>query len=84
MDNPVNDIVSRAVGRRYDEWAAEHPSLASVIDPVELSQQTAERLRETPAYWQAVNEYPHSRNELALLSRLLDLAGPILKTILGG
>jgi len=84
MDNPVNDIVSRAVGQRYDEWALEHPSLASVIDRMELSLQAAERLRETPAYWQAVNEYHQSRSELALLTRLLDLAGPVLRGILGG
>jgi len=84
MDNYVNDIVSRAVGQQYEQWAAEHPSLASVIDHVELSQQTAERLRETPAYWQAVNEYHTSRNELTLLNRLLELAGPVLRGILGG
>ncbi|MCL2700651.1 MAG: hypothetical protein FWE88_03030 [Phycisphaerae bacterium] len=82
MDNQLNDIVSRAVGQRYDEWATQHPSLASVIDHVELSQQTAERLRETPAYWQAVNEYHTSRNELNFLTRLLDLAGPVLRDIL--
>jgi len=84
MDNQINDLVSRAVGRQYELWAAEHPSLASVIDHVELSQQTAERLRETPAYWQAVNEFHTSRNELALLNRLLELTGPILRGILGG
>jgi len=84
MNKPIDDIVSRAVGQRYDEWAAEHPSLAGVIDHMELSQQTAERLRETPAYWQAVNEYRQSRNEQTLLARLLDLAGPVLKAILGG
>ena len=83
MDN-VNNIVSQAVGRRYDEWAAEHPSLAGVIDRMELSLQTAERLRETPAYWEAVNAYHQSRSELALLNRLLELAGPILRGILGG
>jgi len=84
MDSPIHDIVSRAVGQRYEEWAAEHPSLASVIDHVELSQQTAERLRETPAYWQAVNEFHTSRNELIFLNRLLDLTAPVLRGILGG
>ena len=82
VDETVEQVIVRAVQRAYDAWALEHPSLASVIDRITLTRQTVEPLRQTPEYQQAVDAYHRSRNELDFLNRLIELAGPILQTIL--
>lgn len=85
MENEsVQQLVVRAVQQSYDVWAQSHPCLASVIDRIELTQQAVESLRETQAYRDAVDAYYDSRGELDLLNRLIDLAGPILTSILAG
>ena len=83
-DENVQQLVVRAVQQAYDAWAVEHPSLASVIDRIELTQQSVESLRQSQAYRDAVEAYHQSQGELQLLNRLLDLAGPILTGILAG
>ncbi len=75
-------LVIRAVQQAYDAWAAGHPTLASVIDRIELTQQAAESLRETQAYRDAVAAFHAGRGELNLLNRLVDLATPIVNSIL--
>ncbi len=80
----VRRTVARAVDKAFDEWAAEHPSLATVIDRAELRTQTVERLRDSEQYAAAVLAYHRARSELALLGRLVDLARPVLAGLLGG
>jgi len=75
-------IVVRAVQQAYDAWAIEHPSLASVIDRIELTQQAVESLRQSQGYKDAIEAYHRSRGELELLNKLIELAGPILVGIL--
>jgi len=84
MASDVQELVAAAVSQAYENWAAEHPSLAGVIDRIELTQQTTERLRTTTAYHDAVEEYNQSNGELAFANRLLDLVSPLLLQILGG
>jgi hypothetical protein len=79
----INEIVAAAVGGTFDEWAAEHPSLAAVIDRIRLTDQTVESLRSTDGYRQAIAAYHRDQNELSLLGELAELAGPILRGILG-
>jgi hypothetical protein len=82
-DPKVSDIVAQAVGMKFQEWAAEHPALASVIDQIRLTDQAAESLRGSPAYRQAVEAYYRDRSELSFLTELLELVGPIVGAILG-
>ena len=93
----INEIVAAAVGKSFDAWAAEHPSLAAVIDRIRLTEQTVESLRDSDAYRQVVGDldkaietyrqaiagYHRDRSDLNLLTQLADLAGPILTGILG-
>lgn len=46
----VSALVAAAVGQQFDTWAAEHPSLAAVIDRIRLTDHAVESLRQTPAY----------------------------------
>ena len=83
-DELVEQTIARAAEQAYDQWAAEHPSLAAVIDRIELTVRVAESLRESEQYVAAVEAYHRSRGEQDLLSRLLELAGPIVQAILAG
>jgi hypothetical protein len=83
VQEKINEIVAAAVGKEFDDWAAEHPSLAAVIDRVRLTEQTVESLRDTDAYQQAIAAYHRDECELDLLAQLAELAGPILRGILG-
>jgi len=78
----IRELVAQAVGRRFDEWAAEHPSLAAVIDRVTLTDRAAESLRATDGYRKAVAGYYRARSEQELLADLTGLAGDVLTTIL--
>ena len=70
------------VQRAYDDWAAEHPSLAAVIDQVTLTEHATESLRDSPEYVQALADYQQGQSHLTLLEQFVDLAGPVLKRIL--
>ncbi len=81
-DELVEQILVRATQRAYDGWAVEHPSLAAVIDRITLTQRSIEPLRESEQYKQAVESYQRGRNELELLNKLTEIAGPIIQKIL--
>lgn len=83
-DENVQRVVSQAVGVAYEQWAAEHPSLAAVIDRVALSRRVVESLRDSAEYRSAIAAYHAGQAELDLLGRLADLALPVLTAILGG
>jgi hypothetical protein len=78
----IEQAVARAVQQTYDAWAAQHPSLAAVIDRIALTTQAAQSIRDSAEYKQAVADFHQGLAETDLLNRLLDLAGPILAGIL--
>lgn len=79
----IEELVAQAVNKAYDAWAVEHPTLASLIDQINLTTQTVQRLRESPEYRDAVTAYRQSDDELDFLNNLLNLAVPVLTSILG-
>jgi hypothetical protein len=79
----VEQVISRAVQQAYDDWAAEHPSLAAVIDHIAVVERAATSLRRTDGYRAAVAAYHDSRNELDLIDKLAELATPIIRSVLG-
>jgi len=85
VQNPkTSELVAEAVQQAFDDWAGEHPTLASVISRTNLTIQTVSRLRESDEYRRALEDYHRSGDETGLLNRLVDLAGPILTTLLAG
>jgi len=80
----TNQIVAQAVHQAYEDWAAQHPTLAGVINHTTLTYRTVERLRDSEEYRNALDAYHRSGNETALLKQLSDLAGPILLSLLAG
>lgn len=81
-NDPIQSAVEQAVERAYADWAAEHPGLSAVIDRIKLVEHTAASLRTSPQFAQAVEAYHQARCEQALLGRLIDLAGPILRQVI--
>jgi ferric-dicitrate binding protein FerR (iron transport regulator) len=82
MNDPVQQAVEQAVGRAFDAWAAEHPSLAAVIDRIALTERSVASLRETDAYRAAVAAYHRDRSQAELVSRLTDAAAGVLGRLL--
>ncbi len=82
-DEKINEMVADAVGKEFEKWGVEHPSLAAMIDRVRLTERTVESLRDTDGYRQAIAAYHRDQNGLNLLAGLAELAGPILRRILG-
>lgn len=82
-EQPVKQLVEQATEQAWQQWSAEHPSLASVIDRVVLTDRLSVRLRESPGYREAIRNYHQSRNELDLFNELLTLARPMLNRLLG-
>ena len=78
----VEQVIVRAVGQAYDDWAMEHPGLSAVIDRIAVTERTCESLRNSQAFRRAVEAYHHSRCELDLLNPLVELAGPIVHSLL--
>ncbi len=79
----IQSAVQQATQQAYGEWATAHPSLASVIDRVVLTERTAESIRQSSEFKQALAGFYESQNELDLVNKLIDLAGPILQKVLG-
>ena len=86
MTNKTNDIVQNAVQKAtkqaYWNWAAAHPNLAAVIDQIVLTNRAAESIRDSREYHLAVANFYQARNELDLFNQLLQLAGPIINSML--
>jgi hypothetical protein len=82
-DEAVAALVEQAVRMAYDRWAGRHPSLAAVIDRIRLQEMTAERLRDSQGYRDAVAAYQDAAAQGQLAGRLLDLAETLLTTFLG-
>ncbi len=83
-DQLVRQTVAKAVEQAYEGWAAQHPSLAAVIDRVVIGDRVVESLRDSEEYRQAVAAYHRGTSELDLLNRLTELAGPVLVGLLAG
>jgi hypothetical protein len=83
-DLKVAELIAVAVGKSFDAWAVEHPSLSRLVDRTSVEQMTVESLRETPAYQAAVEAYVQARVEIDLLNKLVELAAPIVLGLLAG
>lgn len=81
-EQKINELTVRAVQRAFDDWAVEHPALADVIDRITLTQRTVESLRASDAYEQAMAGYSQESLETQLLNRLVNLAGPLVRSLL--
>jgi hypothetical protein len=81
-EQKINELAVRAVQRAFDDWAAEHPAMADVIDRITLTQRTVESLRNSDAYKQAMAGFSYESLEAQLLSRLVNLAGPVVRSLL--
>jgi DNA-binding GntR family transcriptional regulator len=78
----IEQLTVRAVQQAYDAWAAEHPNLAGVIDRITVTEQTAQSLRASADYRQAVADFHRGMAEADLLNHLIDLVSPLLTALL--
>lgn len=81
-ETDMKAIVEQAVGEAFDKWSAAHPSLAAVIDKSLLMERTADSLRQSDEYRQAIKDYQAGHEEMNILGSLIDLAEKFLPILL--
>lgn len=79
----IEHAVEQATDQAWRDWSMEHPSLARVIDRTRLIDRTADSLRRSPEFRQAVDAYHRAGGELELLTQLSELAAGVLRKVLG-
>ena len=84
IDEIVQQTIVRAVQQAYDGWAGEHPSLAAVIDRISLTESAVESLKDSTEYQQAIAAYHRDMSDVNLLNRLVELAAPLVTSLLAG
>lgn len=82
FDKKLNEKIEKAVGVAFDNWAQEHPSLAAVMDRIEICERTAISLRKSDECRQAMKNYQQAAVESDILSRLTGLAETIIPLVL--
>ncbi len=73
MKNSLRDLVAGRVDRQWDAWAKDHPNLARVIDRTRLIESTTARLRDDPAFIEAMSRAGLDEQKLGEVGRVLEL-----------
>lgn len=81
-EQTLNELVVRAVQRAFDAWAAEHPTLAEMIDRITLTRRVIESVRASDEFRQAIAHSQAESLEASLLTTLIDIARPLVVGIL--
>lgn len=69
---PLRDLIERRLNVQWTSWAQSHPNLAAAIDRTRLVESTVHRVRDDPAFAQAMREADLDEAKLAAAARLLD------------
>ena len=77
------ELVEQAVEKAWDQWALEHPSLAEAINASGIREQVAVTIRDSQAFKDALEHYKQSGNQLGLLAQVIELAKPLIASLLG-
>jgi len=77
-DEEVRQAVQDAVGEAFDNWATEHPTLASAIDRMSLTDELAKSVRDSDEYRDAVDAYHRGLSQSVFASELLEIAREVL------
>lgn len=82
--SPLRDVVAAQLDRQWAVWARDHPHLAAAIDRTRLIDAAAARLRDDPAFIEALRQADLDEHRLAEAAKLLALAERWVRGILPG
>ena len=69
----LRDLIAHSVGRHWDAWAQDHPHLARAVDRTHLIRTTVARLRDDPAFIEAMTRAGLDEATLRELERVVSL-----------
>jgi len=81
---PLRDLVETKLNEHWLTWSQKHPHLADAIDRTRLLDAAVERLRDDPAFVEALRQSDLDEHRLAEAAKLLDLADRWARRILPG
>ncbi len=69
---PLRELVAGRIDARWDAWAKAHPHLAKTIDRINLIDATVTRLRDDPAFHNALQQAGLDEATLLRAARVLE------------
>jgi len=80
----LRELVSTAVEQRWEDWAKEHPHLASAVDRVRLVETVLAEARTDPAVRQALLHAGRDGGALTAAAEVVGWVERAVGTVLGG
>ena len=82
MNQALRELVEQRIDQQWSSWSKAHPNLARVIDRARLIDFTLERLRDDPAFIQAMRRADLDEQRLIEAGRLLTIAERVVGRVL--
>jgi hypothetical protein len=83
VETDIEKLVELAVGKSWADWSMEHPGLAIALDQILIHDRIVEKLRDTPEYQKACEEYIQARIEIDFLNTVAQIINKLLPVVLG-
>lgn len=80
----LRDVIAEQLDQQWSAWAHDHPHLAAAIDRTRLIDTATARLRDDPAFNEALRRANLDEARLAEAARVLDLAKHWVRDVLPG
>ncbi len=81
---PLRDLVEAKLDEHWLAWSHQHPHLAAAIDRTKLLDVAMDRLRDDPAFIEALKQADFDEHRLAQAAHLLNLADRWARQVLPG
>ena len=81
--DPLRDLVAEQLNQQWLSWSQRHPHLAAAIDRVTLIDSAVQRLRDDPAFHEAMARAELDEAKLAEAARVLSLTDGWVRRALG-
>lgn len=81
---PLRDLIEAELDKHWLAWAKDHPHLADAIDRTRLIESTVARLRDEPAYLDAIRRADRDEQRLNEIAELTELVDRWVRRVLPG
>ena len=79
----LRGLVEGVVGQRWEQWAKEHPHLASAVDRVRLVETVVAEARKEPSVRQALLEAERKGGVLTAAGGVVEFVEKVVRGVLG-
>jgi hypothetical protein len=82
MHQALREVIEQRIEQQWPAWSKEHPNLARVIDRTRLVEVTVQRLRDEPAFIEAMRRADLDEQKLIEAGRVLAIAERVVGRVL--